>query len=394
MEINYNYSSIQNDGDIFNLIKRIRRSIEFPYKKEYIKYDIDTLFSNLKEYKSKTTKDEFEIKNIDQFKSKLIDSKFKEEYMMFLNNDDRDYEKINILSDYFSEACRIHCKKYHSYMSPYRSFNNNKFLFSLIKELIDKRKDINWVNMRELLYKKGECTNFKLTLALSVYQFFNAKKVLDISAGWGDRLIAAIAHEDRLQYYNGFDPSQCMSTNYPKIIERLAKDKTKFSVTTTPFEKASLTRTYDLIFTSPPFFLLEVYSEEETQSVSKYKQKTEWFCNMLIRWLIIAWRKLEINGHMAINIEDIVNDVGKFKKTELFVEAMILFVTGYFKSSKYLGVIGHGNVGKSVVRPIWVWTKTDQKDDKYKKDKKRYRRKFKKNYVEEYNCIKSIYFEK
>ena len=39
-------------------------------------------------------------------------------------------------------------------MSPYKSFNNNnKFLFRLIKELIEK-KDINWINLRELLYKR------------------------------------------------------------------------------------------------------------------------------------------------------------------------------------------------------------------------------------------------
>ena len=49
---------------------------------------------------------------------------------------------------------------------------------------------------------------------------------------------------------------------------------------------------------------------------------------------------------------------------------MVLFVTGYFKSSKYLGVIGHGNVGKHVVRPIWVWIKTDNKDESIKIIKK------------------------
>ena len=37
MDINYNYSSIQNDNDISIIIKRIRRNIDFPYKKSILK---------------------------------------------------------------------------------------------------------------------------------------------------------------------------------------------------------------------------------------------------------------------------------------------------------------------------------------------------------------------
>ena len=45
-----------------------------------------------------------------------------------------------------------------------------------------------------------ECTQFKPSLALTVLQLLRAKRVLDFSAGWGDRLLGAIAHSELERY--------------------------------------------------------------------------------------------------------------------------------------------------------------------------------------------------
>lgn len=392
MDLNIHYKTIISESDLINAISRIKKYIDFPYKKEYIKNDEKTLFNNLIKYSEPLQKvNEYNIVNIEYFKSKLINSTFKNEYFQFINDDDSNYEKINILSDYISEECRVHCKKYHTYFSPYDAFKNHKFLANLIKELISKQKDINWINLRELLYKKGECSNFKLTLAISIYKFFKVKRILDISAGWADRLISAIAYQDHIDYYNGFDPSKCMGTVYQKVIDKYANNTSKFSVENIPFEDAKLTKTYDLIFTSPPFFKLEIYNSESSQSTAKFNDVTSWFCNMLIVWLIKAWNKLEIGGHMVINLEDTISIKGKYKQQELYTEAMILFVSGFFKSSLYLGVIGHSNVGKDVVRPLWIWQKTDQKTVEYKNTKKKFRDDFKQFYPDEFGILSEKY---
>ena len=49
--------------------------------------------------------------------------------------------------------------------------------------------------LREAVYHVHgkEATGFKQSLALSVLRLLRARRVLDISAGWGDRLVAAIA---------------------------------------------------------------------------------------------------------------------------------------------------------------------------------------------------------
>ena len=64
--------------------------------------------------------------------------------------------------------------------------------------------------------------------------------------------------------YIGFDPSTCLKPLYKKIIKEMAtkeeQDKGLFKVITKPFEKArkDLKGDYDLAFTSPPFWDLEV----------------------------------------------------------------------------------------------------------------------------------------
>ena len=401
MELNIAYSTIKSNDDIRKTISKIRQVIDFPYKNKYIKLSKEELFNNLKKYEGNISQvKKYDIINIDKFKSNLIDSKFKNDYYQFINDDEKNYETINILSDYFSEKCRVKCKRYDMQKSPYDNFKNDGYLFNLIRDLVNKHQDINWINLRESIYKRGECANFKLTLALSVYRYFNAKRILDSSSGYSDRLIAAIAYADHLDYYHGFDPSECMKDYYQKTIDILANDKSKFNVESIPFENAKLKKTYNLIFTSPPFFALEVYNNDATQSINQYSDKIEWFCHMLIRWLIIAWRKLEINGYMVINIEDTIKTFGEYKRMDLYVEAMILFVSGYFKSAKYLGVIGHTNVGKSVVRPLWVWQKIDKgqllEDDikLYKQSKHKFRKHFKKYYKEEYICVETQYLSK
>ena len=187
-------------------VKQIRKEIKFPYKKKYIMHSIDTLFKNLVAFNPILQKtNQYKIMNSEYLKNgDLIDSKYDDGYYQFINDDDENYESVNILSDYFSEKCRIKCKRYDMKYSPYDTFNNDEELQQLVNELKMQQKEVNWKNLRELLYKKGECANFKLTLAKSIYIQFNAKRILDFSAGWGDRLIAAIAADQSLNidYYD------------------------------------------------------------------------------------------------------------------------------------------------------------------------------------------------
>lgn len=382
-------------------MQEIQKIDKFPYKKYHsIKYDIETLFNNLVNYKPKLEKtQEYKIINSDKFANKdLISNTFDNNsnigHYQFINNDDENYNSINILSDYFSEKCRMKCKRYDMARSPFDTFSDSNELSKLINELKTAKQQITPYNLRELLYKHGECANFKLTLAKSIYDYFDAKRILDFSAGWGDRLISAIAHNvtSDIDYYDGFDPSECMAKYYKKIINKLVKtdQQEKFSVKKMPFEQVILARTYNLVFTSPPFFVLEIYNNDETHSTAKHTTTKSWFCNMLCVWLVKAWTNLEYDGHMVINIEDIIKEYGPHKTKMLFTEAMILFVSGFCKHALFKGVIGHSNTHKShIVRPLWIWQKTKLSENQ-QKQQSIFRERFRTQYKDEYDDLIEI----
>ena len=68
--------------------------------------------------------------------------------------------------------------------------------------------------------------------------YFNAQNILDFSAGWGDRLIAAGSLPN--VKYTGVDPSKCMKPIYDKIIDTLFDDTNNYKIINEPFEIADL----------------------------------------------------------------------------------------------------------------------------------------------------------
>jgi hypothetical protein len=63
-------------------------------------------------------------------------------------------------------------------------------------------------------------------MALNVLKLFRPRKWLDISAGWGDRLAAAIAYTQLsggdFEKYLGTDPNECLQGGYRAMIDELA----------------------------------------------------------------------------------------------------------------------------------------------------------------------------
>jgi len=182
--------------------------------------------------------------------------------------------------------------------------------------------------------------------------------VLDFSAGWGDRLIGAIASD--VQLYVGVDPNTDLEPGHSEAIGTLVPDTEKrknFRLLYEPFQKCELPveLTFDLIFTSPPFFNFEIYTEKEGQSVKDYPKFSDWLVYFLLMSLKKAWKKLDISGHMAIHLTD--------TRGSQVCEVMNLFVQSRLEGAVYEGVIASRSKNVSdLPRPIWVWLKKDPND--------------------------------
>ena len=71
------------------------------------------------------------------------------------------------------------------------------------------------------------CNNFQVIITMNIYKYFKAKRILDSSAGWGDRLVAAITSGIE---YVGVDPAKCQKPLYHKIIKTQQLIKTNIII--------------------------------------------------------------------------------------------------------------------------------------------------------------------
>jgi len=216
-------------------------------------------------------------------------------------------------------------------------------------------------------------SQFKPSCAKSLYDFFQAKNVLDFSAGWGDRLVGF--HASNAQSYVGIDPNTKLHEKY-KAISEFCNTGKKTEFICSPAEDADLgDREFDFVFTSPPYFDIERYSKEETQSWKRYKRKEEWLNLFFLSTLKKSWDHLKEGGRIAINIADKGHSRG-----DVNVE-ICLPMLKYMESlgATYEGIIGYrmnkrpgdrmGDVGGGVFcEPIWIWSKGEAPEPKWKQD--------------------------
>ena len=103
-------------------------------------------------------------------------------------------------------------------------------------------------------------------------------KVLDPCAGWGGRMIGV---SNVCDYYDCFEPSTKTFFGLYKLQDFIQKLSPCFEsiVECMPFEDAAINMDYyDFALTSPPYYDTEEYSDEETNSLNRYKTFDDW-CN-------------------------------------------------------------------------------------------------------------------
>ena len=204
------------------------------------------------------------------------------------------------------------------------------------------------------IYKKGErmfprgfpafrigyiqpAVNFPPMTAKYLYERFTEHvkeqeqiNIYDPSAGWGGRILGAMAcRDDRIIHYIGTDPNLdnfCGDGSCSKYSDLADFYNTKtyrgnpffsqtnsyeiFSECAEEIHKNSKFQKYkgrlDLIFTSPPYFNREAYSEDENQSYKKYGSSYKsWRDGFLKKTLETCVEYLKPDRYLLWNISDI-----------------------------------------------------------------------------------------
>ena len=121
----------------------------------------------------------------------------------------------------------------------------------------------------------GKITMYRPVMAKLITRHLHAASVLDVCAGWGGRMIGCCGASAR---YTAFEP--CVATYNGLVRIRDFLGLTGATILNLPAEEALLTlkddEMFDIGLTSPPYFDLEVYSDEETQSTRRHATYEEW----------------------------------------------------------------------------------------------------------------------
>jgi hypothetical protein len=268
------------------------------------KYPVPTVNIDLKD----AIKDFNDLKELDtNFLIKEGDLFSRYEYKWNLGHKYIDSCNIgNKSSNYFHQDLRYKCDSINS-PSPWRNWNDKKFFFTLCNALWSlKVKEVTSETLRSCIaLRKYIASQFRPSAAKAIYDNFKAKNVLDFSSGWGDRLSAAMAAET-VQEYIGIDPNKELYAGYQQQI-RLFSNKPIMNMFLPAEEAVQVLNNFepDLIFTSPPYFIVERYSKDSSQSWQKYKKLDIWLDNFLFKTLKDSWKLLKSGGYLAINISDV-----------------------------------------------------------------------------------------
>jgi hypothetical protein len=149
----------------------------------------------------------------------------------------------------------------------------------------------------------GTINQFRPMIAKWIYHRFKPQVgILDFSAGWGGRLLAAMSMGIP---YTGIDANTKLEASYRQMVEACQPDA-PVHMHFMPAETVAFGRlaAYDLIFTSPPYFMIEEY-----EKMPAYGSKQAFLDRFFIPVVQKAWDHLQPGGKMVLNMPEEMYEV-------------------------------------------------------------------------------------
>jgi len=151
-------------------------------------------------------------------------------------------------------------------------------------------------------------TKYRAPLAKAIVEGFGAKSVLDPCVGWGGRMLGTLAAGAT---YTGCEPCAQTYNGLLGILNDISSDVVgRHKIINKPAEEGllELTQEYDMILTSPPYFNLEDYSEEGSQSMKKYPTWEKWLNEWLDPIITLSLAFLKENGTSCWSVKNFKTD--------------------------------------------------------------------------------------
>jgi len=254
-----------------------KQTPDFPYMNTFNKHDPEWYFTNIRDKSYITLNGDHAVK------------------------DPSSYEDADLVTNLFTEYARMKANVSGS-ISPFDYWQQN------YTQIIQKNKTA--YDQREYIYHNTkEATTFSPVLSKFVYDLLlkPGSTVLDPFGGWGDRMIGAVCSRSVAKYH-AVDANQSLRQGYEQITAAGSKFNSGITLT---FDLCPI-QTYlskpnepvDLIFTSPPYYDYEVYTDREDKDQSIYKTSTyeQWFNEFLKPVLVDLCKLVKPGGFFALHV--------------------------------------------------------------------------------------------
>ena len=259
---------------------------------------------------------------------------------------------------FFHKRLAAKTKRHISFLNAMKNDETWKYVVAKTRK-IKKITAANLADSARLLRKEysvfqlyyGTINQFRPVAARWLYCKLGAKVgILDFSAGWGGRCLAAMSLGIP---YRGIDANRGLEASYKKLIalDPDANVKMVFKPSEEVIDKVADWK-YDLVFTSPPYFMLEEY-----EKMPAYGSKEGFLEKFFVPVVLSAWGGLMKGGNMALNMpEDMykaVKDVLPVKATRLVLKLQDRHAGAAVRAGKG----DHDIKGSSSKEYIYVWAK-------------------------------------
>ena len=142
----------------------------------------------------------------------------------------------------------------------------------------------------------GSISIFKTVIAMNVYCRYKPTSVLDMTMGWGGRLVGCAALN--IPKYTGIDLNTRLERPYADMVAALKPHSTtKFDLRFKNALDVDYSKIdYDLVLTSPPYYDIEQYEGQPV--MDKDTWDSEFYTPLFER----TWKHLKRGGHYCLNI--------------------------------------------------------------------------------------------
>jgi len=226
---------------------------------------------------------------------------------------------VGLANFFHPHMVKIRCIRNY-YKTPYEQYENDVLLKDAIRRWLKLGNKANKSGVRRILRTRNgvrSVVNFKPVIARYFYDNYcpDHGSVLDPCSGFSGRLAGCISINKNIVYH-GIDPdgetvagnakfAGTFSNFYDGIKEKIWQFGFKFDLGCAEEIMPKLSdESYDLIFTSPPYFDVEKYSSNPDQSYKKFNTYEIWRDGFLKPLVQNSARLVNSQGYVILNVKN------------------------------------------------------------------------------------------